>query len=221
MTKATAAQANLFLRRNQLNRLELLLVLFKNYKIKTENTFFYLLGSFVADESLEKLLDYQAKGLTINDLFSMGNATGQENMNLNELAMLTKIYADMKSSFQMKTFSYSNLFYKAVDLMQKVELSPDAVIRIIRLIENRRDKAFNLYRRAEEIVHPKPPKINISIIQDPTPKTGPVYPSYQQESSGSVGNRNRIFMALPPVFLDEPDILTRAAARLAGYTELS
>jgi hypothetical protein len=219
MVKLTA-QENLALRTHQLNRLELLLVLFKNYKVKIENTFFYLLGSFVTDESLERLLAYQAKGLTINALFSMGGATDQENINLNELATLIKIYADMKSPFQMKTFSYSNLFYKASDLMQKDELSSDATVRIISLIQQRRDKAFNLYRRAEEVVNPKPPQIAPPKKRDDVPKTGPAYHSYQQESSGSSENRNKMFLALPPVLSDEPDFLTRAAAGYAGYTEL-
>ena len=205
MTKPTA-QEILSLRMRQLSRLNMLLDIFKNYQDKRENILLYLFDSRSEADALKIFLGYNRKELAINDLFSMDET--------NTFATVMKIYTAMKASFQMKTFSYSNLFYKASEQMQDGNLSSDAVVRIIRLIDYVRDRFFSMYCRAETGF-----RANALKTQASAPATGTTYRSYQQETDGSRVRKQGVF-ALQYV-PEDGDMFTEFMAEQAGYTKIN
>jgi hypothetical protein len=214
----SAKQQNSSLRARQLDRLERLLTIFQQYQDTHEHAFWYaldysfkFLGTITSRHfKLTSILLCEEKGLSIDDLFSMDRTMHLENKSGFALEMIIKIYADMEISFQPSSFTYFNLFTHAYKQMRDGQLSSDALTRIIRLVQGRRDSAYSVYAETDAAVSSTQKRPQRSVITERSKDS-----SYQQSAPPVTTSRGGMFD-----HQDDSGALKAWAATREGYTSI-
>ncbi len=231
-SKREAAVAQLKLHRMQLDRLERLLNAFQGYKEIQESTFMSalnvlsLLGTSSHAIAYNETLNETAKGLRIEDIFIIGSTINMDEVNQRELEVLTEIYRSMRVSFQHKSFSFSNLFRKAQELMETQELSVDAADKIIRLIQVKYEKIRQFTTSIWDILHSqtsarekKPSQGETSSYQNGGAVSRSRHSFYHIGSTNFLAGR-LVFSATQLVLEHEMHKITAMDAGRRGYTEI-